>query len=55
MAFSVPLAILFVTAVSKTILRVMTRLGGYQSRSEEVYAAAVNMWLIAFITTGLMV
>ena len=51
----VPVVILLVNAVSKTILRFMTRLEGYQSRPEEMYAATSNMSYMAFINTGLLV
>mmetsp|Transcript_25709 Transcript_25709/g.34345 ORF Transcript_25709/g.34345 Transcript_25709/m.34345 type:complete len:87 (-) Transcript_25709:1096-1356(-) len=33
----------------------MTRFEGYQSKPEEMYAAAVNMSIMAFINTGLLV
>lgn len=53
--YTTPLAIIFVTAVAKTILRLMTRLEGHQSKPEEVYASAVNMWLMAFINSGITI
>jgi len=54
-AILVPFVILIVNAISKTILRRMTRYEGYQSRPEEMWAAVFNMSLIAFINTGLLV
>ena len=51
--YAVPLSIVFVTWVSKTILRILTRLEGYQSKPEEIYASAVNMFIMAFINSGL--
>ena len=53
--YTTPLAIIFVNAVAKTILRLMTRLEGHQSRPEEVYASSVNMWLMAFINAGIAI
>ena len=37
------------------ILRKMTSMEGYQSKPEEMYAAATNMTYMAFINTGLLV
>ena len=50
-----PFSILFVNWVSKTILRLLTRLEGYQSKPEEVYASAINMYVMAFINAGLTI
>lgn len=52
---SVPVAILFVNWISKTILRIMTRFEGYQSKPEEVYASTVNMFIMTFINAGLTI
>jgi hypothetical protein len=53
--YSVPLSILFVNFLSKTFLRVITKLNGYQSKPEEVHASAVNMFLMSFINTGIVI
>lgn len=53
--YTTPLAIIFVNAVAKTILRLMTRFEGHQSKPEEVYASSVNMWLMAFINSGIAI
>ena len=53
--YGVPFSILFVNWLSKTILRLMTRLEGYQSKPEEVYASAINMYIMAFINAGLTI
>jgi len=53
--YLVPFSILFVNWVSKTILRLMTRFYGYQSKPEEVYASAVNMFWMAFINSGIVI
>ena len=50
-----PFSILFVNWVSKTVHRLLTRLEGYQSKPEEVYASAVNMYVMAFINAGLTI
>lgn len=50
-----PFSIVFVNWVSKTILRIMTRIEGYQSKPEEVYASAINMYVMAFINAGLTI
>ena len=50
-----PFSILFVNWVSKTVLRLLTRLEGYQSKPEEVYASAINMYVMAFINAGLTI
>ena len=53
--YSVPFSIIFVNWVSKTILRLMTHLEGYQSKPEEVYASSINMFIMAFINSGLVI
>lgn len=49
-----PVSILFVNFVSKTFLRLITKLNGYQSKPEEVHASAINMFLMSFINTGIV-
>ena len=53
--YFVPFAIVFVNWVSKTILRIMTQYYGYQSKPEAVYASTINMFLMAFINTGIVI
>jgi len=53
--YSVPVSILFVNFVSKTFLRLITKLNGYQSKPEEVHASAINMFLMSFINTGIVI
>jgi len=53
--YMVPASILFINFVSKTILRVITKYYGYQSKPEEVYASAVNMFWMAFINSGIII
>ena len=53
--YSVPLSILFVNFLSKTFLRVITKMNGYQSKPEEVHASAINMFLMSFINTGVVI
>ena len=50
-----PFCIIFVNWVSKTLLRLMTHLEGYQSKPEEVYASTINMYVMAFINSGLTI
>ena len=53
--YAVPFSIIVVNFISKTILRLMTSYYGYQSKPEEVYASAVNMFWMSFINTGLVI
>ena len=53
--YLVPFAIVFVNWVSKTILRIMTKYYGYQSLPEEIFASTINMYLMAFINTGVVI
>ena len=53
--YLVPFSIVFVNWVSKTILRVMTKFYGYQSKPEEVHASTVNMSLMAFVNSGIVI
>ena len=53
--YAVPFSIIVVNFISKTILRMMTSYYGYQSKPEEVYASAVNMFWMSFINTGLVI
>ena len=53
--YIVPFAIIFVNWISKTILRLMARFYGYQSKPEEALASAVNMFLMAFINSGVVI
>ena len=53
--YFVPFCILIVNWISKTFLRIITQFYGYQSKPEEVYASAVNMFGLAFINTGLVI
>ena len=54
-AASVPVAILVVNSVAKAILEMMTKYEGYQSKPEEVFKTSINVALMAFINTGLLV
>jgi len=53
--YLVPFSIVFVNWISKTILRVMTKYYGYQSIPEEVYASTINMFMISFINSGVVI
>lgn len=53
--YSVPLSIILVNYISKTFLRLITKLNGYQSKPEEVHASAINMFLMSFINTGIVI
>ena len=53
--FGIPVVILFINWVSKTILRIMTRFENNQDKSKEVYASAKNMFLLYFINSGLII
>lgn len=53
--YLVPFSIIFVNWISKTILRLMARFYGYQSKPEEVLASAVNMFLMSFINSGIVI
>ena len=44
-----------VNFVAKTILRVATRYEGHQSKSEEVYNSARNMFLMAFLNAAVVI
>lgn len=50
-----PLSIVFVNFIAKTILRFIAKISGFQSKPEEVMAASVNMFLMAFINSGLVI
>ena len=54
-AASVPVAIIVVNSVAKAILEMMTKYEGYQSKPEEVFKTSINVALMAFINTGLLV
>ena len=53
--YLVPFSIVFVNWISKTILRIMTKYYGYQSKPEEVYASTVKMFYMAFINSGIVI
>ena len=53
--FAVPLAIVFVNFISKTILRTITSIEGRQSKPEEVYSSAVNMFILSFINVAIVI
>ena len=53
--YLVPFCIVFVNWISKTILRIMTRYYGYQSVPEEVYASTINMFMMAFVNSGVVI
>jgi hypothetical protein len=55
LVFIVPAAIAFVTTVSKIILRKMTSFEKHHSRPEEVYASAINMFVMTFVNTSLLI
>ena len=53
--YSVPLAIVMVNFIVKTFLRVITKMNGYQSKPEEVAAASVNMAIMTFINSAIVI
>lgn len=55
MIILVPLVIIVVNFISKTILRRMTRFEKRQSKPQEVYASAFNMFVLSFLNSGVVV
>lgn len=53
--YTVPLSIVFVNFIAKTILRIITKMSGFQSKPEEVLSSAINMSLMAFINSGIVI
>ena len=51
----IPIVILFISWVSKTILRIVTAFEKRQSKPEEVYASTVNMFLLGFVNAGVII
>ena len=52
---AVPLIIIIINFISKTILRVMTRFEKRQSKPQEVYASAFNMAALSFLNSGVVI
>ena len=50
----IPFVIIFISWVSKTILRVVTQFEKRQSKPEEVYASTINMFLLGFVNAGVI-
>ena len=55
LVYGVPLIIVFINWVSKTILRIMTRFEKNQNKPREVYASAINMFMLQFINSGIII
>lgn len=53
--YFIPFCIVTVNFIANTILRRMTTYYGYHSKPEEVYASAINMYLMSFINAGLII
>ncbi len=53
--YLVPFMIIFVNFIAKTILRLMAKFYGYQSKPEEVLASSINMFLMSFINSGIVI
>ena len=47
--------ITFISWLSKTILRIMARYEKHQSRPQEIYSSAINMMIISFINTAIVI
>ena len=52
---AVPLIIISVNFISKTILRHMTRFEKRQSKPQVVYASAFNMAVLSFLNSGVVI
>lgn len=50
----IPLAIVLITYISKTILRVITSFEKAQNKSEQMLASAINMFLLSYFNVGLV-
>ena len=55
MLVSVPLVIIALNFISKTILRRMTKFEKRQSKPQEVYASAFNMFVLSFLNSGVVI
>ena len=53
--YAVPFSILVVNFISKTILRKLATIYGYQSKAEEVTASAVAMFMMSFINSAIVI
>lgn len=51
----VPLTIIIVNFISKTILRRMTKFEKRQSKPQEVYASACNMFVLSWLNSGVVI
>lgn len=51
----VPLTIIVVNFISKTILRLMTKFEKRQSKPQEVYASAFNMFVLSWLNSGVVI
>jgi len=55
MIILVPLVIILVNFISKTILRRMTKFEKRQSKPQEVYASAFNMFVLSFLNSAIII
>ena len=55
LVYVIPFIILFISWVSKTILRIVTVFEKRQSKPEEVYASAINMFFLGFVNAGIII
>ena len=55
MIIMVPLVIIVVNFISKNILRRITRFEKRQSKPQEVYASAFNMFVLSFLNSGIVI
>lgn len=55
MVIIVPLMIIVINFISKTILRKMTSFEGRQSFPEQVYASAFNMFVLSYLNSGVII
>lgn len=55
MIIVVPLVIIVVNFISKTILRRMTKFEKRQSKPQEVYASAFNMFVLSFLNSAIII
>ena len=53
--FLIPVIITLITFISKTILRMMTKFEKRQSKPEEVYASAFNMFVLSFLNSAVII
>jgi len=51
----VPLAIVLITYISKTILNKITAFEKAESVAEQMYSCAVNMFMLSYINVGVII